>query len=172
MSVGLRMRKLAMYSTLPRAFFGASSRSVINPLWRSCGFNSPKARPVSSSYGWPVMAVVVSMMILVTRASLGGAQARGSRVVLSSARPSTEVCSERKDAGTEVSAGHETGQSQSVSECGVGIGVRVVRCLSRTGKGMRERRCAIARFFHVLSSRCRGQKSGEKDNRIWQALIL
>src|SRR5439155_12220069 len=73
--VGLRMRKLAMYSTLPLAFLGASSISVMFRLLWCRGSSSPNARPVSSSYGWPLMAVVVSTTILVTRASDCGAQA-------------------------------------------------------------------------------------------------
>src|SRR5258706_8227559 len=40
-----------MYSTMPRAFFGARVISVMRALRGSFGSSSPKARPASVSYG-------------------------------------------------------------------------------------------------------------------------
>src|SRR3989442_1074619 len=93
--MGLTMKKLATYSTLPFVR-SARERSVISPLCGSPGSSSPKARPVIVSY-WPTAPcvgqsggvpgglpagggkhkgeVLLSTIIFVTRASVGGAQA-------------------------------------------------------------------------------------------------
>src|SRR6266404_8892079 len=52
MSIGLTMKKLAMYSTLPSLFRGATAISVMSVLSGSWGSSSPHARPVRVSY-WP-----------------------------------------------------------------------------------------------------------------------
>jgi hypothetical protein len=52
MSIGLTRKNVAMYSTLPFAFFGARSMSWMIALCGSPGSSSPKARPASVSY-WP-----------------------------------------------------------------------------------------------------------------------
>ena len=51
MSIGLTRWKVATYSTMPLALRGASLMSVMTALRRSFGSSSPKARPVSVSYG-------------------------------------------------------------------------------------------------------------------------
>src|SRR5580765_4380774 len=92
MSIGLTMKNVAMYSTLPLALRFAFFRSVISEFRKSCGSSSPKARPVIVSYcpalpklgqtgGVPVQNAgdtFESTTTLVTRASDGGAQANAS----------------------------------------------------------------------------------------------
>src|SRR5688572_23966782 len=76
MSIGLTMKNVAMYSTLPLTL-GASSMSVMSALLGWLGSSSPQARPARVSY-WPALPklappkageVLVSITILVTRAS-------------------------------------------------------------------------------------------------------
>ena len=49
MSTGLTMKNVAMYSTMPFAFLGASVMSVMIELCESIGSSSPNARPVMVS---------------------------------------------------------------------------------------------------------------------------
>src|SRR5215470_2504555 len=77
MSMGFTIKKVAEYSTLPFAFFGARLMSLMIVLCGSFGSSSPNTRPASVSYcpavpnDAPPNAgdVFVSMTILVTRAS-------------------------------------------------------------------------------------------------------
>src|SRR6266850_181798 len=73
-----------MYSTMPRAFFGASLMSVISALRGSFGSSSPNARPASVSY-WPAAPkdapsnagdTFFSTTIFFTDAWAGGVQIR------------------------------------------------------------------------------------------------
>ena len=49
-SIGRMMRMAPEYSTMPRAFRGASLMSVISAFRGSAGSTSPKNRPMSFSY--------------------------------------------------------------------------------------------------------------------------
>src|SRR5215467_481612 len=77
MSIGFTIKKVAEYSTLPFAFFGARLISLMIVLCGSLGSSSPNTRPASVSYcpALPKDAppnagdVFVSITILVTRAS-------------------------------------------------------------------------------------------------------
>jgi hypothetical protein len=83
MSIGLTKKNVAMYSTLPFAFFGARLMSLIMALCGRLGSSSPKTRPAIVSYcpaapkDAPPNAgdTVVSMTSRVTRACVGGVQA-------------------------------------------------------------------------------------------------
>jgi hypothetical protein len=83
MSMGLTRKNVAMYSTLPFAFVGASSMSLMIVLCESCGSSSPYTRPAIVSYCPAVPndappnagEILVSITSRVTRAADSGAHA-------------------------------------------------------------------------------------------------
>ena len=54
MSIGLVRKNVAVYSTMPRAFLGASVMSWMIALRRSLGSTSPAMVPAYVSY-WPAV---------------------------------------------------------------------------------------------------------------------